>query len=206
MDCCPLYCLRLELYNTIRTHVNVCMCLSYCYTLFYISYSRQAKLEVDSVAQLLFSVFFHIFHSVLLSFSLALPLHDSLLHTQICFSLSSCCRSLFHLLFLSTGGLGSPTLRCLLFRAVCVFWLGKAKKNMKTKHEKWLRMMKLFSSTYCKGHAWEFQAGYNMFLYQIGNMMICVTWWLWANFGASVMIKPALNPLLKKRNSNRCHS
>lgn len=32
---------------------------------------------------------------------------------------------------LSTGGLGSPTLRSLLFRAVCVFWLGKAKK----KHE-----------------------------------------------------------------------
>lgn len=61
----------------------VCACLI-VYT-FISRTSRQAKVEVDSVAQLLFSVhlivFVHMSHSV----SLALPLHDPLYYTHYSF-------------------------------------------------------------------------------------------------------------------------
>lgn len=105
----------------------VCACLI-VYT-FISRTSRQAKVEVDSVAQLLFSVhlivFVHMSHSV----SLALPLHDPLYYTHYSFFSLYLPAASPHFIYYISLHLGSPTLRCLLFRAVCVFWLGKAKKQ-----------------------------------------------------------------------------
>lgn len=86
-------------------YICVCACLS-CILLYIYIYIILA--DTQWILWHNFSFFVHLSVSVLLSFSLACPLHDPLLHTQICFSLSSCCLSLFHLLFLS-----SPTVSAL---------------------------------------------------------------------------------------------
>ncbi len=149
----------------------MCVCACLIVYSFISRTSRQAKVEVDSVAQLLFSVHLSVF--VHMSQCTSSP-WSSILHTLfICFSLSSCCLSLFHLLFLSPLEVSALPLSDACYSEQFVYsGLARQKNNnVIAMHEKWLRIIKLFHATYCKGHAWEVQAGYNMFCIRLA------TWW-----------------------------